>query len=43
MNNIILEDIKKYKLLMLYDNSKTYTENLFLEQTGYEMFLDRTF
>jgi hypothetical protein len=42
-NKILIEDLHKLKLLMIYDNSKTHSENLFLEQTAYEMFLDRTF
>lgn len=42
-NTILFEDINKVKLLMVYDNRKTYSENLFLEQTAYERYLDRTF
>ena len=42
-NHILIEDISKVKLLMVYDNRKTYSENLFLEQTAYERYLDRTF
>jgi len=42
-NHILIEDISKVKLLMVYDNGKTYSENLFLEQTAYERYLDRTF
>jgi hypothetical protein len=42
-NHILIEDIIKVKLLMVYDNRKTYSENLFLEQTAYERYLDRTF
>ena len=42
-NNLLVEDINKFKLLMIYDNSKTYSENLFLEQTAYEMHLEKIF
>ena len=42
-NKILIEDLHNLKLLMIYDNSKTYGENLFLEQTAYERFLDKTF
>lgn len=42
-NNLLIEDITKFKLLVIYDNSKTYSENLFLEQTAYERSLDRIF
>jgi hypothetical protein len=42
-NHILIEDISKIKLLMVYDNGKTYGENLFLEQTAFERYLDRTF
>lgn len=42
-NNLLVEDINKFKLLAIYDNSKTYSENLFLEQTSHEMRLDKIF
>jgi hypothetical protein len=42
-NNLLVEDINKFKLLMIYNNSKTYSENLFLEQTAYEMHLEKIF